>query len=204
VDHLLQTLVAAVVVFAATNVDDMVVLTVLYLSSRATGKPAEWQIWVGQYAGIAALVAASAVAALGLKIVPERWVGLLGLVPLGLGVRSLITVLREGGARDLAPPAVATGMISVAGVTIANGGDNVSTYTPLFHTIGLTDSLITAGVFGTMTSIWCMTARWLTSHKRATAAIEQFGHWIVPAVFILIGTLILIKSGVIPRLLSVL
>lgn len=38
-------------------------------------------------------------------------------------------------------------MLSVAGVTIANGADNISVYTPLFRTIGLGPSLITAAVF---------------------------------------------------------
>jgi cadmium resistance protein CadD (predicted permease) len=31
---------------------------------------------------------------------------------------------------------VATGMVSVAGVTIANGADNLSVYTPVFRTTG--------------------------------------------------------------------
>jgi cadmium resistance protein CadD (predicted permease) len=78
----------AIGVFAATNVDDLVVLTVLFLACRAEGQPKAWQIWAGQYVGIAALVAASGAAALGLAIVPESWVGLLGLVPVALGVSS--------------------------------------------------------------------------------------------------------------------
>jgi cadmium resistance protein CadD (predicted permease) len=45
------TVGAAVVLFAGTNVDDLVVLTVLFLAGRATGRPRPWQIWAGQYAG---------------------------------------------------------------------------------------------------------------------------------------------------------
>ncbi len=84
-------------------------LTVLFLSSRATGRPRRWQIWAGQSLGIATLVAVSVVAALGLTIVPDQWVGLLGLVPFGLGVRGLLR------AQDPDPPVVATGVLSVAG-----------------------------------------------------------------------------------------
>lgn len=47
---------AAVVLFAGTNIDDMVVLTVLNASSRAGGLPKRWQIWAGQYAGLAGVV----------------------------------------------------------------------------------------------------------------------------------------------------
>lgn len=81
--------------FAGTNVDDLVVLTVLFLSARATGRPRPWQIWSGQYAGIAVLVVVSALAALGLAAVPDRWVGLLGLVPIALGVKGLVTTIRQ-------------------------------------------------------------------------------------------------------------
>ncbi|PRY30119.1 cadmium resistance transporter [Pseudosporangium ferrugineum] len=85
-----EVALAAAGIFAGTNVDDLIVLTVLFLAARATGRPPAWQVWVGQYAGIAALVAVSGLAAVGLTIVPDPWTGLLGLVPVALGVRGLI------------------------------------------------------------------------------------------------------------------
>src|SRR5882724_7048807 len=86
---------AAVGVFAGTNMDDIIVLTVLFLSAHATGRPRPWQIWAGQYVGMGSVVAVSAVAAHGLTTVPDRWVGLLGLVPFALGVRGLIAAIRS-------------------------------------------------------------------------------------------------------------
>ncbi|RQX35227.1 cadmium transporter, partial [Micromonospora chalcea] len=68
-------------VFAATNLDDIVVLTVLFVALRHTGRPRPWQIVAGQYAGIGALVAVAVVAAAGLLVVPDPWPGLLGLLP---------------------------------------------------------------------------------------------------------------------------
>jgi len=85
-------------VFAGTNVDDLIVLTVLFLAARAANRPA-WPIWAGQYLGIAALVTVSLLAALGLTLIPDRWVPLLGLVPLALGVRGLITAARTRTSR---------------------------------------------------------------------------------------------------------
>lgn len=63
-----SALATALGVFAGTNLDDIVVLTVLFLSARAVARPRPWQIWTGQYLGIAVLVAVSAVTALGLTV----------------------------------------------------------------------------------------------------------------------------------------
>ncbi|MFI7068883.1 cadmium resistance transporter [Micromonospora sediminicola] len=198
----LGTIAAAVGMFAGTNVDDLIVLTVLFLSARATGKPRPWQVWAGQYTGIAVLVTASAVAALGLTIVPDAWVGLLGLVPFALGVKGLVAAIRARGDEEPAAPAVAASLLSVAGVTIANGSDNISVYTPTFRTIGLTNSLITVAAFTVGVAVWCLAGSWLGSHRTVIAVVQRFGHWIVPAVFMLIGAVIVIESGVLNQLLD--
>jgi cadmium resistance transport/sequestration family protein len=202
VEQVFATLAVAVGLFAGTNLDDLIVLTVLFLSSRAAARPRRWQIWAGQYAGIAALVAASAVAAAGLTVVPDQWVGLLGLIPLGLGVRSLISTIRAGRGGEDTSPVVAATALAVAGVTIANGADNISVYTPLFRTIPLTSSFITVAVFAALVAVWCAAGSLLASHRKVIAAVERYGHWIVPAVFILIGAVIVTESGVIGRLLD--
>ncbi|PZG16048.1 cadmium transporter [Micromonospora craterilacus] len=194
--ELVRTIGTAVGVFAGTNVDDIIVLTVLFLSARASGRPRPWQIWTGQYVGIGLLVVASAVAALGLTLVPDRWVGLLGLVPFALGVKGLVAAIRARGEDELPTVTVAAGLASVIGVTIANGADNISVYTPMFRTIGLADSLITVAVFAIGVALWCLAGSWLGSHQRIIAIVERFGHWIVPGVFMLIGTVIVLESGV--------
>jgi cadmium resistance protein CadD (predicted permease) len=201
VDHLLATLAAAVGVFAGTNVDDLVVLTVLFLSARTAGRPRPWQIWAAQYAGISFLVAASAIAALGLTILPNEWVGLLGLGPFALGVRGLVVAIRARGDDEPPAPATAVGLVSVAGVTIANGADNISVYTPMFRTLGQADSLVTVAVFAALVAVWCLAGSWLGGHKKIIEVVRRFGHWIVPVVFMLIGAMIVMKSGVIGRLL---
>jgi cadmium resistance protein CadD (predicted permease) len=209
VENSLVRVGGAIGVFAATNMDDLVVLTVLFLECRAKGQPKVWQIWAGQYVGIAALVAASGAAALGLTLVPDPWVGLLGLVPVALGVRSLV---RAVGHRDVGDPgslgdrrssAPVNGLPSVAALTIANGADNVSVYTSMFRTLDLTQSLVTVAVFAAMPALWCMAGSWLGTHKPVIALVERSGHWIVPSIFILIGVLIIVQSGVVGRLMAV-
>ncbi|GII34811.1 cadmium resistance transporter [Planotetraspora mira] len=194
---LLAAIGTGTAVFAGTNVDDIIILTVLFLSSRASGRPRPWQIVGGQYAGIAALVAVSAIAALGLTIVPDRWVGLLGLVPFGLGLWGMIKSIRTIDAGVDPSPTVATGLLSVAGVTIANGADNISVYTPMFRTIGVTAGLVTVTVFTVLVAVWCAAGSWLGSHGRVIAVVERFGHWLVPAVFMVIGAVIVVESGLI-------
>jgi cadmium resistance protein CadD (predicted permease) len=201
VGGLFGTVAAAVGVFAGTNVDDIVVLTVLFLSSRASGEPRPWQIWAGQYAGMATLVVVSAVAALGLAIVPMQWVGLLGLVPLGLGARGLIKAIRSRGEGERPFPAVAAGLTSVAGVTVANGADNISAYTPMFRTIGVGASVTTISVFAVLIAVWCVAGSWLGAHKQVVALVGRYGHWLVPIAYMTIGALIAIKSGILDRLL---
>jgi len=190
--HPLSTMVAAVGVFAGTDIDDIIVLTVLFLAGRATGRPTKVHVIAGQYLGIAALVAVSAIAAVGLLIVPQRRIGLLGLVPIALGIRGLVAAATN---RDRDTPVAAAGVLSVAAVTIANGADNLSVYIPLFRTIGPGDSLLTVAVFAVMVAVWLAAAFWLGSHKRVVALVERFGHWLVPVVFVAIGALILIRSG---------
>jgi cadmium resistance transport/sequestration family protein len=195
------TVLAAAGVFAGTNIDDLIVLMLLSLSSRAAGKPKPWQIWAGQYLGIGALVAVSAVAALGLTIVPDDWVGLLGLVPLGLGVWGVVRARCARGVDGRVTPAVATGLVSIAGIAIANGADNIAVYTPTFRTIGMTASLITVAVFAVGVAVWCLAGSLLGSHKTVIRLVERWGHWIVPLVFITIGVVIMVSSGVVGRII---
>lgn len=129
---MLTTVGSAIGLFAATNIDDIVVLTVLFLASR-NGSPRPWQIVGGQYVGFITLVAISVVAALGLTIVPDQWVGLLGLIPLSIGIWTLIRGLlrkRNGEDSDLT---LAAGLWSVAGITIANGADNIALHADFSH-----------------------------------------------------------------------
>ena len=85
-----------VVVFIATNVDDVLILAAFFADSTLVRR----SIVVGQFVGIGTLVLASAAAALVALVVPVGWTALLGLVPLLLGIRKLLA-LRNSAARDV-------------------------------------------------------------------------------------------------------
>ena len=198
-DTVLAAAGAAVVLFAGTNIDDMVVLAVLSASSRAGGQPRRWQIWVGQYAGIAVLVLVSVAAGRGLTLIPGHSIWLLGLLPLGLGLGKLITAVRDRRHGEHADVAVARGLPGVTGITIANGGDNIAAYTLVFATISGSGAIVTVAVFAAGVAVWCLAGWWLVSHHRITGALRRWGHWIVPVVYILIGLYIFEKAGVLTR-----
>lgn len=139
----------------------MVVLAVFNASSRADGRPTRRQIWAGQCLGSARLVIISLVAALGLSLVPEIWVWL-GLLPPLLGLRKLVpaiqAALRAQNSRARVSPPVATGRAGAAGLTIANGGDNIAAYTPVFRTLDADDLAVTLVVFALGVALCCKSA----------------------------------------------
>ena len=94
----------AVALFAATNVDDLVVLALLSAAARAGRRPRRWQIWAGQYLGFAALVGLSLAAGRGLSLIPSRWLWLLALIPLAVGLVMLAAALRSARTPDPPPP----------------------------------------------------------------------------------------------------
>lgn len=201
---MIGTIAAAIGLFAATNIDDIVVLTVLFLAAARGALPA-WKVVAGQYLGFIALVAISALAAAGLTLVPDEWVGLLGLVPLAIGVYGLIGTLRrrdDDDDDDDSSSIKAGGLLGVAGITIANGADNIALYTPVFRTGTLAETAITIIVFLVLVAVWCLVARFVGTNKTVTEMLEKVEHWLVPAVFIGLGLYILIESGVLTRLIA--
>jgi len=109
----------AIGVFATTNVDDLLVLAGFFSDKRLV----HWQVVAGQVLGIGALVAASLAAALIAFVVSPAYVGLLGIVPLIIGVAKLRSLdfsfsTGNGGKDNFAKGAnlKAAGMSGVAAV----------------------------------------------------------------------------------------
>lgn len=200
-DGVWATVAAGVGLFVGTNLEDMVVLAVLNLSSRAGGQPKAWHIWAGYSGGISVLISLCLLAALGLKLVPENWVWLLGFLPFGLGLRKLVMVIRANRYGHYVSPAVATRLTGVMGLTIANGGDNLAAYPPVFRTLTPAATVMTLVVFAACVLVWCVAGSLLVSHKMITDLVERWGHWIVPVVFMLIGVFIIARGGVLGRVL---
>lgn len=193
-ENLGGTVLTAAGAFAATNLDDLLVLSVLFLSARTRRAPGYWRIWIGQYIGIGILTVAAAAAAWALAPVPVEWVGLLGFVPLVLGSYALFKVVRPSG--DPPKPWSLTLPVVVA-VTVANGGDNISVYIPLFRSLGPAATATTGLTFAVMVAVWCAAGYWLTAHPKVGALCRRAGNWVIPVVYIALGCTIIVRSGVI-------
>jgi cadmium resistance protein CadD (predicted permease) len=191
----LQTAATAVGLFAGTNVDDMVVLSALNVSRAAEGRPRRWQIWTGQYLGMTALVLFALAAARGAILIHAEWVGLLGLIPLSLGLYRLAAAVRARRSNDPAPTVGATGLGGIVAITVANGGDNVAAYTPVFATQTTVEFLTTVAVFAVCVALWCSAGALLVSHRRIVEVLKAWGHWLVPLVYITIGAWVLTNVG---------
>jgi cadmium resistance protein CadD (predicted permease) len=185
-------LATAMLAFAGTTIDDLVILAALFIARSTNGRPGAWEIVVGQYAGFVTILAVALVAATGLQIVPDRWVGLLGLVPIGFGVWGL----RRWRGTDVtsAPPLAAT-ITQIATITFANGADNISVFTPLFRSLDTAGSLLATALFLALIAVWCAAGALLGSRRALVAVLGRYTHWLVPTVFIAVGLLILITSG---------
>ncbi|WP_437948419.1 cadmium resistance transporter [Sorangium sp. So ce296] len=189
-EQILPALGVSVVVFVSTNIDDILLLSAFFADPGFTAR----QVVAGQFLGMAALVLASVACALLAVRVPDGWIGLLGLAPLALGLRGLWALRRgpEADDDDEKPPGGAAGFkaLAVASVTIANGGDNLGVYIPLFSsTPGHVP--LHAAVFAVMTGALCALGHRLVHHPVLGSRIRRYGRAALPFVLIGLGLWIL-------------
>ncbi|WP_438011648.1 cadmium resistance transporter [Sorangium sp. So ce321] len=203
--QILPALGVSAVVFISTNIDDILLLTAFYSDPDFTPR----QVVAGQFLGMAALVLASVACALLAVRVPEGWIGLLGLAPLALGLRGLWALWRGPGAgEDEGDDADAADLprgraarfrsLAVATVTVANGGDNLGVYIPLFSSSpGLIP--LHAAVFAVMTGALCALGHHLVNHPVLGSRIRRHGRVALPFVLIGLGLWIMSDALVLIR-----
>lgn len=176
----------AVVAYISTNIDDLLLLCGFFAHpAYANGK-----IIFGQFLGIGILVAISLLCALATIIIPVCYVGLLGFAPIYLG---LSTLLRR--YRGHAPLSGSGQMAAVVAATVADGGDNIATYVPIFAASSYIDSLVIVSVFAAMTGLWCWLAQILINHALAGQVFRRLSQRLLPFLLIIIGLLVFWRNG---------
>ncbi len=191
----------AIVLFVSTNVDDLVVLVGFFAHPGFRAR----DVVAGQYAGVAVLFMVSAAGALLSLVIPNAYLGLLGIFPILIGIRKLLELRRD---RAETPPTKALAglngsygnIASVALVTVANGGDNIGVYMPSFAVHSGSQVAIIAVVFVLMTALLCMLAHSMTSHPKLGLPLRRYAHVVAPLVLIGLGILIIHNAGSIPAL----
>lgn len=199
---LAKTAIAGIVSFAATNIDDIAILIFFFTQLNVKFRPRH--IIIGQYLGFTALILTSLSGFFGGLVVPRNWIGLLGLMPIALGLSSLLN--REDAIEEFEPEieqpedSTASGFLSpqaysVAAITIANGSDNVGVYVPLFASISFRSLVIIVGIFLLLVGVWCYAAYKLTQQQTIARVLSRYSDRVMPFVLIGLGAFIVLESN---------
>lgn len=202
-----QTIISAIGVYISTSIDYLIVLIILF--AQLSQNKQKWHIYAGQYLGTGLLVGVSLVAAYVVNFVPEAWmVGLLGLIPIYLGIR--FAIVGEGEEEEEEEETIERLEQSKANqlfwtvtlLTIASGGDNLGIYIPYFASLDWAQTLVALLMFAIGVIIFCELSRVLSSIPLISETIEKYTRIIVPLVFIPLGLYIMYESGTIETFLN--
>jgi len=185
---MLTTLITCIGAYIGTTVDDIFVLMLLF--SQAEDLSHRKGILQGQCLGIAVLAGVSLLGAAGLQLLPDWSIGLMGLIPLALGVREIVRSAK--GKEEKSAPTAAS-ILRVALLAIANGADNIGVYIPLFAGYDMGQKLLCLLMFMVMTVVWCALAALLSSQPQLKGILQKYRRVLVPAVLIALGVYILLS-----------
>jgi cadmium resistance protein CadD (predicted permease) len=185
--------------FAITNVDDIVVLS-LFFGRSAGQQGAARRIVTGQYLGFTAILAVTVAAAYGATFLPESAIAYLGLLPLALGLWAAWQAWKnhrqgDGGEQQPGNKQDDPKALQVAAVTFANGSDNIGVYLPVFAKAGAAGITVYAAVFLVLVGVWCAAGRFFATRPAVAKVIGRWGHILHPLVLIALGLFILIQGG---------
>lgn len=212
--NLILTILSALGSFIVTNIDDIFVLMLLFSQASSQAKASNGRtvkgnriypkdIVIGQYLGFALLVLISLLATFGVTLIPDQWVGLLGLIPIYLGVKMFIKGEdEEEGAILSSLNKFNKFYLSVAFITFANGGDNIGIYVPFFSTLNNNQLVITVVTFFIMVAVWCLIGYRLARFRYVSETLEKYGRWVIPIVFIGLGFYIMAENNIFSNLWS--
>ncbi|MFM0416162.1 cadmium resistance transporter [Paraburkholderia aromaticivorans] len=181
----------AVAGYTATNIDNLFVL----LAFLAEAGSKRRRVIAGQYAGSLVLIVGSILLAGLLKHLPTGYVGLLGILPIGVGLAKAWERFGPGNTQeDEAVRADGQSTASrgssrwvVACVAIANGSDNLAVYVPLYASHSHNEGAFISLVFIVMIGLWCAGAVWLVKHPLLGAPIRRYGTALLPLILVIIG-----------------
>jgi cadmium resistance transport/sequestration family protein len=192
---MITIILTAIATYIATSIDYLIILVIFF--SREKGKNSMKGVILGQYLGTAALVIFSLLAAYGVSFIPQSWIiGLLGLIPIALGLRVLFEKEEEEEEEIIESTRKFSSLaLSMMALTIASGGDNIGIYVPLFSSINSSEIIITLCIYFLLTAILCTVSYRIAKIKYVGETIEKYKRILVPAVFIVLGLMIMNENG---------
>ncbi|MBC1224241.1 cadmium resistance transporter [Nostoc sp. UCD121] len=201
-NELVTAITTGAIAFIATNIDDIVILLLFFSQINTSLRPRH--IVAGQFLGFTVLLILSLPGLFGGLVLSKNWIGLLGLLPMSIGISSLVN-REENSSKEFfdVTEETETSTIksffspqtySVAAVTIANGSDNISIYVPLFASSNLETFVVIIGLFFILLVIWCYAAYKLTHYRVIADILTRYVNNLVPFVLIGLGAFIVLKS----------
>ena len=194
---ILTSALQAIGLFAATNIDDIIVLS-LFFARGAGQRGTTARILAGQYLGFAGILVAAILVTTGAgAFLPPAAIPYFGLIPLGLGLWAAWEAWRGDGDDDdeakVAGKRVGVG--TVAGVTFANGGDNIGVYTPVFLSVEPLAVVAYCVIFLALVAVLVALAKFVATRPPIAEVLERFEHILFPIVLIGLGIVILVSGG---------
>lgn len=204
---LISTLITGIAVGFATTFDDNIYLTIFFGKTNRTFRPRH--IVIGEYIGFTALIFISLVGFLGGLVISNIWIGLLGFLPITIGISSLLnrqddeiqdvnanfhSYTRATPKRSLMATLRDAQTYKVSAVTVANGGNNIAIYIPLFASTTLPSLGVILMVLYPMVGIWCFLSYHLTRQPHLALVISRYVRRIFPFILIWLGMSIIIEN----------
>ena len=197
--ELLTPILQAIGLFVATNIDDIIILSLFY--ARGAGQPGTTRkILTGQYLGFGGILLVAVLVSLGARtFLPEDALPYFGLIPLALGLYAAWRAWRNRGDDDDDDEAKVAdkqvGVLTVAAVTFANGGDNIGVYVPVFATASTTAIIAYCLVFLALVGLLVLAAKYVATRRPIAEILERWEHILFPLVLIGLGIVILLEGG---------
>ena len=130
----------------------------------------------------------------------SRILGPFGVAPILIGARALLA--QRGGQNEA--PMLDTAVTratpgwrraaAVAGITLANGGDNIGVYTPLFAARPPAQTAVLLAVFAAMLAVWLFGAFYLARRSAAAGPMQRISRAIFPYALIGLGLIIMAQA----------
>lgn len=203
---MIQNVVTSIILYSGTAVDLLIIL-MLFFAKRKSRKDII-NIYLGQFLGSVSLILISLLFAFVLNYIPSKEIlGLLGLIPIFLGLKVLLLGDSDGEAiaKDGLRKDIKNLIFLVAMITFAScGADNIGVFVPYFTTLNLTNLIVTLLTFLVMIYLLVFSAQKLAQVPSVGEILEKYSRWFIASVYLGLGIYILIENNVFDMLWTLL
>ncbi|KRM73186.1 cadmium resistance protein [Ligilactobacillus murinus DSM 20452 = NBRC 14221] len=203
---MIQNVVTSIILYSGTAVDLLIIL-MLFFAKRKSRKDII-NIYLGQFLGSVSLILLSLLFAFVLNYIPSKEIlGLLGLIPIFLGLKVLLLGDSDGEAiaKDGLRKDNKNLIFLVAMITFAScGADNIGVFVPYFTTLNLANLIVTLLTFLVMIYLLVFSAQKLAQVPSVGETLEKYSRWFIAVVYLGLGIYILIENNSFDMLWTVL